>query len=238
MYSYKAKIKHLRDLFAPTHVQTDLEYLKKVDPRNDQLPSFEHAPERNAERILYNLLDLVTADDIRNNRRRVTLEKEAAEKVVQEDTKRLVKEKKEAEKAAKEKADRLAAEKEAAEKSAREEAERLAEEKRIEDEKLRVAALEALQAGAPTELEKQKSELKEQLEDMEFERDEAIGEKEELEEKLADTETSLEKVEAELEKEKKSEVKPTTKPVKQVNSKKTTNTRTSSGKNSQTKTFK
>lgn len=219
MYSYKEKIKHLGDLSAPVHVHTDLEYLKKVDPRNDQLPTFEHSPERHADRILYNLIDLVTADDIRNNRRRVALEKEAAEKAAKEET------------------ERLAQEKEAAEKAAKEEAERLAEEKRAEEEKLRAAALEALQAGASTELEKQKSELEEQLEETEFERDEAIEEKEELEEKLADTETTLEEVKAELEEEKKSEVKPKA-PAKPANSKKRTNIRKSTGKTSQTKTSK
>ena len=217
--NYKQKIKHYRELAAPIHAKTDLELLKKVDPRNDQLPSFEHAPERHADRILYNLLDLVPADEIRNNRRRASIEKEATEKAAQEEV------------------ERLAAEKEAEEKASREEAERLAAEKKGEKEKLRIDALNALQAGAPTETEKQKSELEEQLEDAEFERDEAIEEKEELEEKLVETETALAETAAALEAEKKSEVKPAAKaPVKPANSKKKTNTRTSAGKASRTKT--
>lgn len=201
--NFKEKIKHYRDLAASSHVHTDLEYLKKVDPRNDQLPSFEYAPSRNAERILYSLLDVVSAEEIRNNRRRVALEAEAAKKVNKE------------------------------------EAERLAEEKRAEEEKLRVAALEALQAGAPTELEKQKSELEEQLEDTEAERDEVIEEKEELEEKLADTEVALEEAKTELEEEKKSKVKPEPKAsAKTASAKKRTNTPTFGGKTSKTKMSK
>ena len=91
--NYKQKIKHYRELAAPIHAKTDLELLKKVDPRNDQLPSFEHAPERHADRILYNLLDLVPADEIRNNRRRASIDKEAAEKAAQEEVERLAAEK-------------------------------------------------------------------------------------------------------------------------------------------------
>lgn len=219
--NFKEKSKHLRDLHAPSHAGTDLELLKKLDPRNDQLPTYEHAPTRHAEYILFALLDLTSPEEIRNNRRRADIEKEASEKADREED------------------ERLTAEKEAAEKAAQDEAERLAAERKAEEEKLRIAALHDLQAGSPTEIEKQKSELEEHLENVEIERDEAIEEKEELEEKLAETETALEETTAELEEEKKSEVKPAAKaPVKPANSKKKTNTRTSAGKVSKTKTSK
>lgn len=83
MYNFKEKNKHLRNLNAANHAEVDLELLKKLDPRNQNISTFEHAPKRNAEKILYTLLDLTTAEEIRNNRRKVeqeSLGKEAAEK--------------------------------------------------------------------------------------------------------------------------------------------------------------
>lgn len=74
--NFKEKNKYLRELHAPTHALKDLELLKKLDPRNDQLSTFEHAPERHAERILYTLLDIATPEEIRNNRRKIDLAKE------------------------------------------------------------------------------------------------------------------------------------------------------------------
>jgi hypothetical protein len=75
MYGNKEKIKHLRALYAENHAEVDLELLKKHDPRNQNLILFEHSPKRNAEKILFTLLDFVTAEEIRNNRRKViTLE--------------------------------------------------------------------------------------------------------------------------------------------------------------------
>ncbi len=247
MYSYKEKIKHYRDLSAPDHVLIDLEHLRKVDPRNEHLPSFENAPARNADKILYALLDLVSAEDIRNYRRQVILDREAAEeeaarlkeeenarkeaeRLAKVEIKRLAAEKAAAEKKAQEEAERIAAEKTAAEKAAREEAERVEKEK-VDTEKAAQEEAERLAA--------EKAQLEEQLEETEFERDEAIEEKEDLEEKLADTETELEEVKAELEEEKKSEVKPVVKvPAKPANSKKKTNTQASGGKTSKTKTSK
>lgn len=252
MYSYKEKIKHYRDLSAPDHVLIDLEHLRKVDPRNEHLPSFENAPARNADKILYALLDLVTAEEIRNYRRQVILDRSAAEeeaarleeeKNAREEAERLAKVEAErlaaeqaeaeriaAEKAAQEETERLAKEKEEAEKAAREEAERVEKEK-ADAEKAAQEEAERLAA--------EKAQLEEQLEETEFERDNAIEEKEDLEEKLADTETELEEVKAELEEEKKSEVKPVVKaPAKPESSKKKTNTQTSGGKTSKTRTSK
>ena len=217
MYNFKEKNKHLRELHAPVHVSRDLELLKKLDPRNDQIPTFEHAPVRHAEQILYVLLDVASAEDVRNNRRNADLE---AEKEVQ---------------------DLLA--KEAAEK---EEQDRLAKLTPTQDveEKLPVDSPEELQAGDPSELETQNSELVEQLENTEFERDEAIEVKEELVEKLDEVEAELEDVKADLEAEKKSEPTPEVKktvsqkaPASEApSSKKKTSTRKSTGKTSKTKT--
>ena len=217
MYNFKEKNKHLRELHAPVHVSRDLELLKKLDPRNDQIPTFEHAPVRHAEQILYVLLDVASAEDVRNNRRNADLE---AEKEVQ---------------------DLLA--KEAAEK---EEQDRLAKLTLTQDveEKLPVYSPEELQAGDPSELETQNSELVEQLENTEFERDEAIEVKEELVEKLDEVEAELEDVKADLEAEKKSEPTPEVKktvsqkaPASEApSSKKKTSTRKSTGKTSKTKT--
>ena len=241
MYNYKEKIKHFRNLSASVHARTDLEYLKTIDPRNDQIPSFEHAPERNADKILYALLDITTFENIRNNRRdaAIKLEKEVTEGL-----------------AAQKELERLQAEKEAAEKAEKEyklnavknnlpaydnpppppdedaEAARLAE-----DDKLRKEALEALKADAPSELEKQTSDLESQLEYAEAERDEALEEKEELEEKLEEAENALEETKAEIDAEKKSEVKPEPKaPAKTASSKKKPSTQKSTGKISATKT--
>lgn len=80
MYSFKEKNKHLRRLLAREHAEVDLEMLKRVDPRNNQLPSFEHSPVRHAENILYTLLDFVKAEEIRENRRQIILAKEQADR--------------------------------------------------------------------------------------------------------------------------------------------------------------
>lgn len=84
MYSNKEKIKHLRSLDAPNQATRDLALLKKLDPRNDQLATFEHAPSRNSERILYALLDVTTAETIRNNRRTADLAAAEQERLAKE----------------------------------------------------------------------------------------------------------------------------------------------------------
>ena len=91
--NFREKNKHLRDLLAPNHAEKDIVLLEKVDPRNDMLDSFKHAPVRHAERILYILLDFATADEIRNNRREFELLqqkerelKEEAERLAAEET--------------------------------------------------------------------------------------------------------------------------------------------------------
>ncbi|MDD4698177.1 MAG: hypothetical protein PHR52_11655, partial [Fermentimonas sp.] len=114
MYNFKEKNKHLRNLNAANYAEVDLELLKKLDPRNQNISTFEHAPKRNAEKILYTLLDLTTAEEIRNNRRKVeqeSLGKEAAEKAEQERLKQERLEKEATEQAEKERLEKEAAEK-------------------------------------------------------------------------------------------------------------------------------
>lgn len=82
MYNFKEKSKHLKNLLASNHAERDLEMLKRLDPQNDQLNTFAHAPIRNAERILYLLLDVASAEDIRNNRRNANLEAEKAKEYI------------------------------------------------------------------------------------------------------------------------------------------------------------
>ncbi len=73
MYSAKEKNKHLRALQASQHAEKDLRLLKSLDPKNDRISSFELSPARFAEEILYTLLDLATAEEIRDNRRTIEL---------------------------------------------------------------------------------------------------------------------------------------------------------------------
>lgn len=86
MYNPKEKNNHLRRLMAVEHAETDLQLLQKIDPQNSQLDSFAIAPQRNAEQILYTLLDFATAQEVRENRRKINQEedKEPAVEQVQE----------------------------------------------------------------------------------------------------------------------------------------------------------
>lgn len=123
--NFKEKSKHLRDLHASNYAATDLELLKKLDPRNDQLPTFQHAPTRHAEYILSALLDLTSPEEIRNNRRSAVLKsekaeqerqaREAAEKEEQERIEKETAEKIEQERLAREAAEKAESEKKAAE---------------------------------------------------------------------------------------------------------------------------
>ena len=78
MIDSREKSRHVRELHAVQHVLVDLAFLKKVDPRNEQLPTFEHAPARNAEQILLALLDVVSKEAIVQNRRAESLEAEVS----------------------------------------------------------------------------------------------------------------------------------------------------------------
>lgn len=78
MYSYKEKSKHLRDLADVSSAKYDLELLRVLDYQNS-LCSSHMACERNAEAILYRLLDITDRDTIRLNRRKLAgLENDSA----------------------------------------------------------------------------------------------------------------------------------------------------------------
>lgn len=76
MYNPKEKISHLRKLMAVEHAESDLQLLKEVDPQNSQIDSFAIATARNAEQILYTLLDFATAQQVRENRREINQEED------------------------------------------------------------------------------------------------------------------------------------------------------------------
>ena len=78
MTDSREKSRHVRELHAVQQVLVDLAFLKKVDPRNEQLPTFEHAPARNAEQILLALLDVVSKEAIVQNRCAESLEAETS----------------------------------------------------------------------------------------------------------------------------------------------------------------
>ena len=213
MYSFKEKNKHLRRLLAREHAEVDLEMLKRVDPRNNQLPSFEHSPVRHAENILYTLLDFVKAEEIRENRRQIILAKEQADREA-------------AEKAAKEQADRDAAEKESKEQAERDAEEQAEKEKESEN---RISELES-------ELEDAEIERDDVIE----ERDELEDKLSESETALEETNTELEAEKKSVSPPKATEISKAKMTIvkKPANAKKKTNTPASTGKTSRTKTSK
>lgn len=83
MYGFKEKAKHLRELHSTAHAEADISLLRRLSPQHKlnkvQLPS------RKAEEILFALLDLTTAEAIRDNRKELNLLKEK-ENEVQSDT--------------------------------------------------------------------------------------------------------------------------------------------------------
>lgn len=68
-YSFKEKVKLLRELSHPSHGKNDLALLKSIAPQCTLLASPILSAERYAERILGELLDHTTAEAIRLNRR-------------------------------------------------------------------------------------------------------------------------------------------------------------------------
>ena len=73
MYSSKEKIAHLRKLLNPDAANADLSLLKKLDSTNGEMARFENAPKRNAESILFALLDVASHEEIVAHRRQVIL---------------------------------------------------------------------------------------------------------------------------------------------------------------------
>ena len=79
MYSVKEKLNHFRQLSSPSAAEADLALLKEKSPGNSNLIRYGLAPSKNAEDILFDLLDVVTHDDIVRNRREFLAAQEAEE---------------------------------------------------------------------------------------------------------------------------------------------------------------
>ena len=79
MYSVKEKLNHFRQLSSPSAVEADLALLREKSPGNSNLIRYGLAPSKNAEDILFDLLDVVTHDEIVRNRREFLAAQEAEE---------------------------------------------------------------------------------------------------------------------------------------------------------------
>lgn len=69
MYSFKEKQKHFSELQNPDAASLDLKLLTQKNPLHPLLRKFSRNPQRYANEILYQLLDVAERDEIRNNRR-------------------------------------------------------------------------------------------------------------------------------------------------------------------------
>lgn len=79
MYSVKEKLNHFRQLSSPSAAEADLALLREKSPGNSNLIRYGLAPSKNAEDILFDLLDVVTHDEIVRNRREFLAAQEAEE---------------------------------------------------------------------------------------------------------------------------------------------------------------
>ena len=79
MYSVKEKLNHFRQLSSPSAAEADLALLREKSPGNSNLIRYGLAPSKNAEDILFDLLDIVTHDEIVRNRREILAAQEAEE---------------------------------------------------------------------------------------------------------------------------------------------------------------
>lgn len=79
MYSFKEKQKHFSELQNPDAASLDLKLLTQKSPLHPHLRKFSRNPQRYANEILYQLLDVAQRDEIRNNRRLSTSESPASE---------------------------------------------------------------------------------------------------------------------------------------------------------------
>lgn len=203
-------MKLLRELHNPEHVDADLRLLREVSPQNDLLRSPIVNAVRSAEKILYTLLDQTTAEKIRLNRRGMEVENKPENELNNENS-------------GEKEADNSDSEQST---SAEQPDRNLAEGSRTDN-----SDGDTGQANVAGQLQDKANELEETLEELENTQAELEGTQNELEETRSELETTKE----ELETQKKSEPDP--KP-DQVNSKKKTSTRKSTGKISSTKTSK
>lgn len=68
-YSTREKLGHFNKLRAASHLEADLKLLKNLDPKNSLLAKYPGNDEKYQQDILYVLLDLTTACDIKDFRR-------------------------------------------------------------------------------------------------------------------------------------------------------------------------
>lgn len=80
MYSAKEKLYHFRQLSNPLAVEADLSLLHEKNPQSTDFTRFDLAPRKNAEDILFALLDVADHDDIVRNRREFFSQQEADNK--------------------------------------------------------------------------------------------------------------------------------------------------------------
>ena len=69
MYSTKEKLGHFQQLLAQDASDADLQLLLEKAPANSNLTRYTLSPVKNAEDILFDLLDVCTHDEIVRNRR-------------------------------------------------------------------------------------------------------------------------------------------------------------------------
>ena len=68
MYSFKEKSRILKELLNPAFGESDLS-LRRLSPEDSLIATAQVSPSRNAEAVLFRLLDLTTREEIRLNRR-------------------------------------------------------------------------------------------------------------------------------------------------------------------------
>jgi outer membrane biosynthesis protein TonB len=76
MYSTREKLKIHSELLNEEHAGADLDLLRIANPKHPLLERYSRNPDRYFEDILYALLDVATREQIRENRRAVSKEKE------------------------------------------------------------------------------------------------------------------------------------------------------------------
>jgi len=69
MYSFKEKSRILKELLNPAFGESDLSLLRRLSPEDSLITTAQVSPSRNAEAVLFRLLDLTTREEIRLNRR-------------------------------------------------------------------------------------------------------------------------------------------------------------------------
>ena len=69
MYSFKEKSRILKELLNPAFGESDLSLLRRLSPEDSLIATAKVSPSRNAEAVLFRLLDLTTREEIRLNRR-------------------------------------------------------------------------------------------------------------------------------------------------------------------------